>query len=143
MAVWLAAVAPIRPLAWELPSTLGAALESKKKKKSSPPTWSWDPPLHIFISSSIPIHHCQGDLLKGRSDCITSCLKFLLLLASRYVLSPSIFLLPGLCLSLPFFFSFFYHFEQLTNMFLCIFSKIIISKHSIKYAQTHCSKYDT
>ena len=29
----LAAVAPIRPLAWELPYAAGAALKSKRKKK--------------------------------------------------------------------------------------------------------------
>ena len=35
--LWLwhrpAALAPIRPLAWELPHAVGAALKSKKKKK--------------------------------------------------------------------------------------------------------------
>ena len=31
--VRLAAVAPIRPLAWEIPYAKGAALKSKKKKK--------------------------------------------------------------------------------------------------------------
>jgi len=30
---WLAAVAPIGPLAWEPPYAAGAALKSKKKKK--------------------------------------------------------------------------------------------------------------
>ena len=31
----LVAIAPIRPLAWELPYALGVALKSKKKKKKS------------------------------------------------------------------------------------------------------------
>ena len=35
MLLWhrLAAVAPIRPLAWELPYAMGAALKRKKKKR--------------------------------------------------------------------------------------------------------------
>ena len=33
MWLWPAAVAPIRPLAWELPCASGAALKSKKQKK--------------------------------------------------------------------------------------------------------------
>ena len=33
--LWLAAVAPVQPLAWELPYAVGAALKSKKKKKDS------------------------------------------------------------------------------------------------------------
>ena len=37
--LWLwhrpAALAPIRPLAWELPHAVGAALKSKKKKKKN------------------------------------------------------------------------------------------------------------
>ena len=32
--LWLAAVAPIRPLAWEFSYAEGVALKSKKKKKS-------------------------------------------------------------------------------------------------------------
>ena len=32
MWLWLAAVAPIQPLAWEPPYAAGAVLESKKKK---------------------------------------------------------------------------------------------------------------
>ena len=31
--LWLAVVAPFRPLAWELPHAAGAALKSRKKKK--------------------------------------------------------------------------------------------------------------
>ena len=31
--LWLAAVAPIRPLAWEPPFAMGAALKKQKKKK--------------------------------------------------------------------------------------------------------------
>ena len=31
--LWLAAVAPIGPLAWELPYAVSEALKSKKKKK--------------------------------------------------------------------------------------------------------------
>ena len=33
MLLWLAVVAPIRPLAWEPPCAAGVALKSKKKKK--------------------------------------------------------------------------------------------------------------
>ena len=33
--LWLAAVAPIFPLAWELPCVMGEALKRKKKKKSA------------------------------------------------------------------------------------------------------------
>ena len=32
--LWPAAIAPIRPLAWESPYTMGAALEKAKRKKS-------------------------------------------------------------------------------------------------------------
>ena len=31
--LWLAAIAPIRPLVWELPYATGVALKSQKKKK--------------------------------------------------------------------------------------------------------------
>ena len=39
--LWLAAVAPIRPLAWEPPYATGTALKRKKrkKKKVSPKAW--------------------------------------------------------------------------------------------------------
>ena len=43
MLLWLwcrpAAAAPIRPLAWELPYTTGAALKSQKKKKKWQRCW--------------------------------------------------------------------------------------------------------
>ena len=35
--LWLAAIAPTRPLAWELPYVAGAVLKKSQKKKKSPP----------------------------------------------------------------------------------------------------------
>ena len=53
--LWLwrrpAAIAPIQPLAWELPYAVGAALKSKKQNTSPPPKKSQDfgPPLRTHI----------------------------------------------------------------------------------------------
>ena len=43
LCLWLAAVTPISPLAWELPYATGAALKKQKKKKKK----------RIFVSSTI------------------------------------------------------------------------------------------
>ena len=45
----LAAVAPIRPLAWELPYTAGMALKSEKRKEKR-----WKPPANQLPSSAVP-----------------------------------------------------------------------------------------
>ena len=84
--LWPAAVAPIRPLAWEPPSASGAALKSKNKQiNKKPPT---HPQLLYITYSSVNyiyhvVHYIPSTYLPynwkfGPFDCLYQVFPFLL-----------------------------------------------------------------
>ena len=58
----LAAEAPIRPLAWELPYATDPALEKKKKKKEKEIKWG-----HFAVQQKLT-EHCKSTIIKNFND---------------------------------------------------------------------------